>query len=183
MSRRRIDRLQRYGDTTSSPISSFDLVRRPNAGMPPPSINISFPSGYAMKILSPCPTSIAVTSSVPFATSGANAHQSRMASRTNTNAFAAIRHGRAARWAHARPIKAAVKAKASQMGGSGIRQLGSNRACVCTVHFEIASSQDAALAGRDQPVAIATNPTGTATPSAGIMTAFAVRPESDTRWK
>src|SRR5882762_5893366 len=106
-----------------------------------------------------------------------------MASRASTTAVRTTRHVREARCAQARPIKAAVKAMASQLGGPGIRQLGSHWAWVCTVHFEMASSQDAAFAGSDQPVTMATNPIGTATPSAGMMIAFALRPEIDTRWK
>src|SRR5260370_13536061 len=104
-----------------------------------------------------------------------------MASRANTRPVAPILQARDARWATARPISDAAIAMASHTGGPGIRQLGSQCACVRTVHLEMASSQAAALAATDQFVAMATNPTGTANPSAGMMTAFAVRPEMETR--
>src|SRR5438552_2249209 len=71
-------------------MSSFDLTFRPNAGMPPPSMSISLPSGKAMRMLSPWPTSMAVISSMPRSVRGAKGCHSSRASRANTTPVAAI---------------------------------------------------------------------------------------------
>jgi hypothetical protein len=84
---------------------------------------------------------------------------------------------------HASAISAAVRATASQSGGPGIRQSGSHRACDATTPRENTSSHAASSPGSGQPVRIAANPAGTAAPIAGTISAFAVSPEIETRWK
>src|SRR5580658_436652 len=83
----------------------------------------------------------------------------------------------------ARMISEARKDNASQIGGSGMRQLGSSFACQFTTRAEKLSIPEARAAGQCQPVKIAKKPTGTSAPMRGVTIRFEEKPEKETRWK
>src|SRR5579863_4379200 len=183
-----MDRLQRYGETTSSPIFRLVLICLPNDAMPPPSKSMSLPEGSATKMLSPWPTSMAVISSVLPTTAGGNGCQiisTKRAATPASDAALRMRHSFPAddRLSSATGMSAPETAAASQTGGGGIRQLGSRRECHSTTNFDMASRYPQIHAGTLQPVKTAMNPTGITILSSGTTKALAERPEKETRWK
>ena len=124
-----MERVHRYGDTTSSPMSKRGLASRPNDKIPPPSISMSFESGKETSKLSPWPTSIAVNSSWRGCTAGGNGCQYTNANRASTGTAEAQASQRARRIAQASNNTAEVSASDSHNGGSGTLQSGSKRRC------------------------------------------------------
>src|SRR5271166_616275 len=77
----------------------------------------------------------------------------------------------------------AANASASQNGGSGMRQSGSQRTCQIAIFSEASNNSSASLAGTLQLVKTATKPAGTASVSSGTMNTLAEKPLKETRWK
>src|SRR5258707_9994889 len=98
-----MDRDQRYGETTSSPMSSLGFTLRPNDSTPPPSTSISLPFGNDISRLSPWPTSMAVSSSDPGTTFGGKGCQNMSANNAVETAIADQRSVRERRIVKANP--------------------------------------------------------------------------------
>ena len=177
----RNSRSHRYGATTSSPVSSCVRVAWPKLAMPPPSTSSFWPLGKTTRMLSPCPTSMAVISNWPGWKSGGNGCQIKSASAAATLNPVIVRHHLPR--ARAAAISAAANAMPSHTGGVGMRRLGSMCACQDTMACESCNSQPPSRATQPQPVNTATKPTGTATPITGTTSALADSPEIPSRWK
>ena len=138
-----------------------ERVWRPNAGMPPPSTSMRWPSGKTTRRLSPCPTSMAVISNWPGMTVGRERvpqqqrqpGQHEQATRRSATSVPARR--RPPRSAPPRSRPRATRA-ASECA-SPVRSL----ACQFTTCCESQSSPPASFATQAQPVKTATKPTGT----------------------
>src|ERR1700730_6979567 len=125
-----MDRLHRYGETTSSPMSSVLLTFRDDQlGNPPPSIIISLPSGKASSSPSPCPTSIAASSDLPLSPLGGNRCRNPSANSPSTAASAGHRHSRDFRTVNVSRSSEAKNDMESHTEGSGTRKTGSHPPC------------------------------------------------------
>src|SRR6185437_2718980 len=113
---------------------------------------------------------------------GRNGCQKIRVNSANTAADAGQRHHRRES-ANDRPISAATNAMESHSGGSGMRQLGSQRTCHAATCREATNRNPAIRASHDQPVKIAANPNGTTSDISGTIIMLAERPENEMRWK
>src|SRR5580692_8917777 len=123
-SRRRNLRDQRYGDTTSSPtskrlVASAASVTPPTG--PPASSNMVDPSGLTMKMESPWPTSIAVTSIMPGETMAGSGHNTISGTRDNTTT-AAHAQPRDLRTAQQQKAQVTIASSAIHHTGAGTRR-------------------------------------------------------------
>src|SRR5260370_40907181 len=77
--------------------------------------------------------------------------------------------------------RAAENAMQSHNGGSATRQFGSRTRCQLAIFSPAISNHSAIVAGRCQPVKIATNPMGTTSASNGTTMIFAEKPDREMR--
>src|SRR4051794_27151478 len=119
-----------------------------NPGKPPASTSIVVPSGKATKTLSPWPTSIAVTSSLPELSAGLHGCQHKVKKSPVDSRSGAATQRRWCRITQARTHNESAKVTEIQSGNAAIRQEGSNRTCqVATFSAHTRSSLVAAARG------------------------------------